>query len=589
MKDESAHPIAQRMTPTKRKVEIPEGWMGLVVQANRSPRLLSGGRQHTVRGWMQPAPELYLLPEEPLPLFLWLTDLHTAEGKAVNLGWKLEVRVRDPIQLWQQWLQYQEADHIPGPDEVISARLADAAQELVRRFGLEELRTDLNVRREVGARLSLLVQEELDRHGLEITRDLDYTRLRFQTDADVAQARIERENLARLVEDAHLQTIINRLDNAETLAYRLREWMDAHGRTLSDATVDTIVQQTLAGDEKALTAALEAAEEASDTPVEQATPVPVNLEDLNHHNGRWHIVHHLGQFVFLAGVLAALVLAAIAYFEPQRLATPEQRNLVTGVVVGVALGGLVIAWLVDQAIRWQAEQTARQLLSAAQLELEDRETGRLELRHMLILMGAFLAILAAGASLWLPDYYPWVRLGSAIITLLAAAIAIRYDWMQSIEKAMQTVNAARRRAATARLSAAQRTRLHRQLQADLAAEVRVTLDHLQEARQGAFRELRNRPLYTHIQRLQERMLTLLPQVEALQAASAAAQATDPERVARQAEAMQEEIQRCSELAQAVFWHVQQKQPDVARERLDELEQSIQELQSLLTRWQAVTV
>ena len=52
---------------------------------------------------------------------------------------------------------------------------------------------------------------------------------------------------------------------------------------------------------------------------------------------------------------------------------------------------------------------------------------------------------------------------------------------------------------------------------------------------------------------------------------------------------QEEIQRCSELAQAILWHVQQKQPDVIQERLDELEQSIQEMQALLTRWQAMTV
>ncbi len=589
MNDQSMQPIARRIMPADRKVEIPDGWKGLVVRANRPERLLSGGQQHKVRGWLQPTPELYLLPEEPVPLFLWLTDLHTGDGKAVNLSWKLEVRVRDPIQLWEQWLQFQEADDIPAPAAVISPRVEDPAQELVKRFGLEELRTDPDVRRQVGAKLSLLVKDELDHYGLEIARDMDYGRLRFQTDADVANAQVERETLARMVEDARLQTVINRLDNAETLAYRLREWLATHERTLSDATVDAIVQQSLAGDEQALVEALETAEETGDAPVDQATPAAVDLAGLNHHNGRWHIVHHLGQFVFLAGVLAALVLAAMAYFEPQLLATPEQRNLVTGIVVGVALGGLIIAWLVDQTIRWQAEQTAKRILAAANMEVDDRETGRLEFRHMLMLMGAFLAILGAAAALWLPDYYPWVRLGSAVITLIAVAIAIRYDWIQSVENAIRTVSAARRRAATAHLSAAQRKRIHEQVRADLAAEAQVALDHLEEAKQAAFRELRNRPLYTRIQRVQERMRTMLPQMQDLQQANATTQEADPERVARQQQAMQEEIQRCSELAQAVFWHVQQKEGEVAGERLDELEQSIQEMQSLLTRWQAVTV
>jgi hypothetical protein len=47
--------------------------------------------------------------------------------------------------------------------------------------------------------------------------------------------------------------------------------------------------------------------------------------------------------------------------------------------------------------------------------------------------------------------------------------------------------------------------------------------------------------------------------------------------------------RCSELAQAVHWYAQQRDPATIDARLTELEQSALEVQSLLARWDAVAL
>ena len=119
---------------------------------------------------------------------------------------------------------------------------------------------------------------------------------------------------------------------------------------------------------------------------------------------------------FRAVALAALVLAAIAFFDPKLLATPAQRNLVTGIVAGVALGGLVVAWLVDKIIRSQAEQTAQRRLAAAQPDVLfvafghprqdfwiDRHRRELHAAVALGVGGAFdfVAGVAQRAPLWL--------------------------------------------------------------------------------------------------------------------------------------------------------------------------------------------
>jgi len=259
-----------------------------------------------------------------------------------------------------------------------------------------------------------------------------------------------------------------------------------------------------------------------------------------------------------------------------------------GLVTAIALGGVLIAWSVDRLIHRQARQAAQRTLGqigSAPLE----STGRMEMRHTLTLLAAFLAVAAAGVALWLPNYYPWLRFGGAVVTLVAAALAVRYDWLQTMEHAAETVAQAQRRVARVHLDAATRARQHRRLQASLAAEIRAALDHLDKARGKAFRDLRNRPLYARLHQIREELSTLIPAIQALEQASLDYLSQEPDTVAQRIQAMREEIGRCSDLAQAIFWHVQQAQVDAATQRLDELELSVQEMQALLARWQAVTV
>ncbi len=501
MTAQSIEPIARRSLPDRRWAEIPAAHNSLLVREDQPEGVLPPGRQRT-RRIFQPQPELYTFSTQPRSLFVWITELYTAEGKAVNLSWKLVVEIADPALLWRRWLQYQAEDDIPGPDASISAAAADAAQELVQRHGLEELRTDPEIRRLIGGQISRLLRDELTSYGLAIARQLDYQHLRFQTDADLVAAQIERETLARMLEDARLQSAIHRMDNAEVLTYRLREWLDEHQAILSPETLDEIVQETLDEDDAPGVVEVLQQREEERLPDLAPTPALVKLDaelERSAHAGRWHVLHHLSHFILIATALAALVLAAIAIFEPGMLATAEQRAHTVGIVGGTALIGLFVAWMLDQILRWEARKAARRLLEKVDLNHADEETSRLEVGHMLILLGAMLGLAAAAVALWLPDLYPWLRMGGAGVGLLGAVIAIRFDWLRNLEQSQQEVRSAMRKVAgvylqTPRISPEERARRHSRTQADLSAEARVVVDYLDEARQLVFRELKDRLL-----------------------------------------------------------------------------------------------
>jgi|GEM_PF-2704511 len=590
--------IAQRSLPTQRWDVIPVEHNALLVRDDQPAGVLPPGRQR-VRRIFQPQPELYTFPTQPQPLFLWITELFTAEGKAVNLSWKLVVEITDPVLLWRRWLQFQEDNHIPAPGAAISAALADAAQELVQRHGLEELRTDPEIRRLIGGQISRLVREELTSYGLAIARQLDFQHLRFQTDADVVAAAVERETLGRMLEDARLQSAIHRLDNAEVLTYRLREWLDANQATLSPETLDEVVQESLDGDDAPGMAEVLQQQTASAPPDTSPTSAVVNLDaelERSAHEGRWHVLHHLSHFILIATALAALVLAAIAVFEPGMLATVDQRTRTAGIVGGIAFLGLFVAWMIDQIMRWEARKAARRLLEKADLNPDDEETSRLEVGHMLILLGALLGLAAAAVALWLPDIYPWLRFGGAGVGLLAAVIAIRFDWLRNLEESQRELRTAWRKVAgvrlqTPRITPEERARRHARTQADLSAEAQVVVDYLDEAKQLVFRNLKDRSLYARIQRVHERVADFPPRIRAMQAAAADhyADGQEDEKLTRQRTALHEEIHRSSELAQAVHWYTQQSDPATVGARLTELEQSVLEVQSLLARWDAVAV
>ena len=598
MTTQTIEPIALREIPARRWAEIPADHNALLVREGRPDAILPSGRQR-VRRIFQAKPELYTLSTQPRPFFLWITDLFTAEGQAVNLSWKVVVEIADPALLWQRWLDFQAEDAIPGPDAQISGAVADPAQELVQRHGLEELRTDPEIRRLIGGQVSRVLREELSAYGLAIAAALDFQHLRFQTDADVISAEIERETLARMLEDARLQSAIHRLDNAEVLSYRLREWLEQNQASLPDETLDEIVQESL--DEDDAPGIGEVLQQRAEVhpPDTSPTPAAVRLDaelERSAHEGRWHVLHHLSHFILIAAALAALVLATIAVVDPGMLATPDQRARTAGLVGGTALIGLFVAWMIDQILRWEARKTARRLLAEADLNHADEETNRLEVRHMLLLLAALVSLAAAAVAIWLPDLYPWMRLGGAGVGVLGAIVAIRYDWLRNLEESRREVATAWRKVAGARLqtpriTTEEKTRRHRMAQADLRAQAQAVLNYLDESRQIVFRTLKDRPLYSRIQRIHERVADFPTRIGAMQQAAEShyADGLEDAELSQARSTLAEEMERCSELAQAVHWYAQQADPAAIDQRLTELEQSALEVESLLARWEVVTI
>ena len=85
----------RRLQPQARHVMIPLGVEALIVRAGEPGRTLPGGTSQRVRRRLQPTPELYLFPTAPAALHLWLTDLTSADGLPVNLGWRVQVQIAD--------------------------------------------------------------------------------------------------------------------------------------------------------------------------------------------------------------------------------------------------------------------------------------------------------------------------------------------------------------------------------------------------------------------------------------------------------------------------------------------------------------
>lgn len=590
--DATAHPTpVQRLRPTGRHVEVPEGHRGLVVREGRPERTVPPGRQR-IRGLLEPRPEIYIYPEEAFPLFLHLEDLHDAEGRPLHLSWKLRVRVDDPSTYWAEWLNLHPQDQIPGPDELIAARIADPIQQEVARYALEDLRTDPEIRYRVGMTVLRHTQQELRRLGLTVAQEPDPQRMRFYTAQERLAAEQERELLAGMRADERLQRTIRQLEDVDTLSHYLVEWLQDHGRQADPDTVMQLAEAILRGRMEPSVADLQTAT----VPPSLGGPMDIDPETLDelvdgrHGRGFTHLRYHFGQMILLAGTLAALVLAGVWIFRPEMFWDNERPHLVVGLVVGIALGGLLVAWFADRLIRRHARRTAQRLLAEIDPAVDEAEDlDRMEMRHVLMLLGAFLAVAAAGVALWFPDYYPWVRFGGAVVTLVAAALAIRYDWIRTMEHAVETVARAQRRVAGARLNALQYRRLHRRLQADLAAQAGALREVLHQAREYAFRAWRDRSMYRTVDGLIRRLDTLAPRLEELAPAAPLRRLEDPQTVETYDAALQDEMQRCADLAQALYGHMLQGEKERAAEALQELERRLTGLQALLARRQAVTV
>src|SRR5690606_26425536 len=224
---------------------------------------------------------------------------------------------------------------------------------------------------------------------------------------------------------------------------------------------------------------------------DRPTPTPVTLAPAEH-RARHHVFKRLSLLVLIAATVSAIALAAIALLRPELMATEAQRNQVLGAVIGIAIVGVIVAWVIDQVIRWQAQQSAERMLIEANLDTPEDFDGRMEARHIVMLIGAFVGIGIAAAALWLPDHVNWLRAVGAGVGLLGAAFAIRLDWLHNVNRANQVVSQAQRRIASARLDASQRARAHTKLQATLSTELALVNRRLDDAATLAYRNLNDR-------------------------------------------------------------------------------------------------
>ncbi|GAB4568795.1 MAG: hypothetical protein Kow0047_21840 [Anaerolineae bacterium] len=575
--------IARRVSPDGRSVEVPPGQEALVVRQGRPERTLPDGR-HRVQRLFQAKPELYIYPTGSLPLFIWITDLNTADGRAVNLGWRLRVRICDVTRLWQVWMQHQEADEVPLPQDQINARLADPVQELVQQYSLSDLRVDRDVRRQVAGQLSLLIKRQLDAFGLEIAEQFDPEQMRFVTDEEIVAAERERDALRRMREDVQLRRLLDGIENAEALEYRLREWLAERNLTISDATLFQIVQLALRGEVDPIAEILRV---QGDLPRHQGTSYPVDLAPLGAHPLRSGL-RVLGQIVLIASLVAAAVVAAVAIFEPGLLATPQQHLQAAALVVGIALGGMLIAWAVDRVVHWRAHRAVLRMLTEAGMEKAELQMSPVELRHILMLLGAMAAIGAAGVAMWVPHLYPWFRLGGALIALLGAAIAVWMDWLRTEEQAHEAYQRIHRHVASHRLSAAQRGRYLQRLRSTIAAECQVVDRRLDQACREIYEVMRNREIYRGVDGLRKRIAgRLSPMVARIMPPNGAVDAEEWEQVEAQAQRLQEQMNECSRLAQEVLTAARSGDSEGTAVLVEALQRVVDDLEASLARWSAM--
>jgi uncharacterized membrane protein (DUF485 family) len=575
--------IARRIVPDKRHAAIPPNTEALLVRNGAPEHVLASGR-HTVRSFFQATPELYCFGVDSYGLPLWLTSLTTADGRSVALGWRISIQVADARRLWEGWLRHRPDEWISVPAELVSARLADPAQILVQRYTLDDLRSDPAVRREVAGKLSLLIKQQLDLLGLEFAEQFDAAQLRFLSDADRAAAARERAALQRVLADERLNAELNRLDNVDTLAWRLSEAAGAAGETLQPATARDLAQAALGLQGLKAGAGVHSVLAAPAAPETFANPPQLPAIE---HRGRHHVFRRLSLLVLLVTMLAALTLAVITVLRPDLMATEMQRNQMIAGVVGVALLGVLVAWVIDQLIRWEAQRTAERMLLEANLDSPDEVNDRIELRHILTLVGALAGVAVTAAALWLPDHVNWVRVVGTAVGLLTAALAIRIDWLHNINRANQTMTSAQRRIAGANLGAAQRRRNHVKLQATLSAELEIVRRQLDTAASLAYRTLNDRTLNRRLRALESSVKQELRQVHDLEEAPAQRQPAEWDDVDQHVKRLRDTVQEAGRAAAHLSTQVQQGKNAGILSSVDNLEQIIRNLGAELARWTAI--
>ena len=314
---------------------------------------------------------------------------------------------------------------------------------------------------------------------------------------------------------------------------------------------------------------------------ESALPLPT-LEE-----SRWLMLRRLSQFVGVGTIIVSSILAAIVYFEPEAFATLDGRNSAFAYVIGIALLGLFVAWVIDQFMRRNAEQAARRLLAQADLNPTVMQVSRMEGRHLLMLMGALTAIGSAAVSIWLPDYHHWFRFSGAAIGIAGAAFAIRADWLHNVERSQQVMNYARRRVMGARLDAAARARSVATLRTDLAVDSKSTLGHLKQAADAVYRAHRDRSLTAAIQSLEKRMGRALEAVERVTLARTHQDDDEWQAVEERAQQLRAGAARCAALAKEVATLAQQGASSKPSAQVEALAVAASDLEEQLTRWEAV--
>lgn len=580
---------AQRLRPKQRRARVAASYEALLVRDGKAERTLPSGEQR-VRGFAQSAPELYLFRTTPLALPLWITTLATADGEAVNLGWMLHVQTVDAAHAWAAWWMHQSTDAIPLPLAQMAAHAADPVQDLLQRYTLSDLRTNADVRRFVAGRLSLLLREPLAGYGLEMAAPPDAQALRFVSDADLAAAEHSRQLAARLLEDGKLQTELNRITNVEVLAMRLADAAHARGEELDPAAALAAAAGRLAdrtpvasnGVSPAAHGAVQllSNEPAAGTP---ATPLPVTLT-APPHGGAHPFLRRLSLLVITSSLLAALGIGAIALLRPDLLDGAAERNRVFGMVVGLAFAGVLVSWLIDQAMRLQAEHSAERILIAAELESDEVHNTHLQLRHILILVGAMLGVGITAATFWWPDSVMWLRVISSAVGLLAAGFAIRLDWLHNVNRANYVVADAQRRVAEARLQAAGRRTLHAVMQKNLTGELKLLVRNLAEAGTATYSGLRDRELVRTLAQLQaraEQMQTLADELPSVAGGDEAERAEFALRAAQINEQMAAAMAQTAALTAAL----DARDGPVARQASATLATALKSLEEQLLRWQ----
>lgn len=577
--------LAQRRRPESTHVEIPSGHQGLVTRGPGAASIVKPGRVR-VRRWLQPQPELYIYPTEPQTMPIWIPELTSADGQPITLGWHIRAQIGDIFDLWQNWLADFPLDDIPLPGEPVCARLANAVQQFVGRHSLDDLRNSAETRREVATRLSLAIGDQLKPFGLELATGFDPQRLRILTDRDLTAAQQERAALQRLRDDEKLKTALNRIENAEVLRHRLDEWEGHLGITLGDdVKAEVMAEFTSTGSlERALSLLARA---RATPPPDYATPQDPELLLPTPDERRWLMLRRLSQFVAIGTVIVTSILAAIAIFEPGVLSRPESRNHTLSAVMGIALLGLMVAWVIDQFMRRNAENAVQRLLAEANLNPAVVKSSRLEGRHLLMLVGATVAIASTAATFWLPAYDHWFRFVGAVVGILGAGLASRADWLHNGEFAQQVVSQARRQVVGARLDAVARTKLVTSLQTDLSVDAEVTLGHLKQAADAVYRTHRDRGLTAAIQSLEKRVGRALEAVDRVTLSRTNQNDSEWQAVEERAQQLRERAARCAARAKEFSTLAQQGTSYKPTAEVDALRVSISELEELLTRWEAV--